>query len=275
MIATFLLVGLLQQTVLTGVVRDSIDLEPVAFARVTVAATDGEAPPTTGISDRFGAFVVSNVPAGRPVRVDVEVLGYAPWTRAYEVLPAGPVRVLLRPAPVGLDALEVRAGGRAGDPISLSRDAFVVDSALMRALPTILETDVLRATAVSPSASAPSDYTSVPFIRGGTSDGTPVLLDGVRLSSTPSTWGASSRRSTQKSSSARRSCRVRRATARQSGRCRGPSILRPATDRGNGGGSPARWASLRPGSPWKGRSERACRTWWMADAPTLTGSRLR
>ena len=181
MIATFLLVGLLQQTVLTGVVRDSIDLEPVAFARVTVAATDGEAPPTTGISDRFGAFVVSNVPAGRPVRVDVEVLGYAPWTRAYEALPAGPVRVLLRPAPVGLDALEVRAGGRAGDPISLSRDAFVVDSALMRALPTILETDVLRATAVSPSASAPSDYTSVPFIRGGTSDGTPVLLDGVRL----------------------------------------------------------------------------------------------
>lgn len=51
----------------------------------------------------------------------------------------------------------------------------------MRALPTILETDVLRATAVSPSASAPSDYTSVPFIRGGTSEGTPVLLDGVRL----------------------------------------------------------------------------------------------
>ena len=71
--------------------------------------------------------------------------------------------------------------GRAGDPLALSRDAFVVDSALMRTLPTILETDVLRATAISPAASAPSDYASIPYVRGGTSEGTPVLLDGVRL----------------------------------------------------------------------------------------------
>jgi len=88
---------------------------------------------------------------------------------------------LLGPAPIALGGLEVGVAGRAGDPISRSRDAFVIDSVLLRTLPTILETDVLRATAVSPSASAPSDYTSVPFIRGGASDGTPVLLDGVRL----------------------------------------------------------------------------------------------
>ncbi len=179
---TILFAAALQQATLTGIVRDSVDLEPVAFARVTVAVAQGGAAGRQGVSDRFGAFVVPGVPADRPVRLEVEALGYAPWTRSYEALPDGPVTVLLDPAPIGLEALEVTAsGGRAGDPISLSRDAFVVDSALMRALPTILETDVLRATAVSPSASAPSDYTSVPFIRGGTSEGTPVLLDGVRL----------------------------------------------------------------------------------------------
>ncbi|MYK65951.1 MAG: TonB-dependent receptor plug domain-containing protein, partial [Gemmatimonadetes bacterium] len=115
------------------------------------------------------------------VRVEVAAFGYARWTRTYEVVPTEPIRVLLAPAPIGLEGIEVNVAGRAGDPISRSRDAFVIDSLLLRTLPAILETDVLRATAVSPSASAPSDYTSVPFIRGGTSEGTPVLLDGVRL----------------------------------------------------------------------------------------------
>ena len=181
MIGTALLVATLQQATLSGVVRDSVDLEPIAYAQVTVTATAGEAVAAAGVSDRHGAFVVPGAGGGGAVRVEVAAFGYALWTRTYEALPSEPIRVLLSPAPIGLEGLEVSVAGRAGDPISLSRDAFVIDSALIRTLPIILETDVLRATAVSPSASAPSDYTSVPFIRGGTSEGTPVLLDGVRL----------------------------------------------------------------------------------------------
>ena len=179
--AALLIAATLQQATLTGVVRDSVDLEPVAFARVTVAGESGEPVMASGASDRFGAFVVPGVPAAGPVRVEVEAFGYAAWTRTYDMVPPDPVRVLLGPAPIGLEGLEVTAAGRAGDPMSLSRDGFVIDSVLLHSLPTILETDVLRATAVSPSASAPSDYIAVPFVRGGTSDGTPVLLDGVRL----------------------------------------------------------------------------------------------
>ena len=181
MTAGVVLLAALQQTILTGVVRDSIDLEPIGFARVTVTATQGEQTAASGTSDRFGAFVVPGAPGGQPVLVEVAAFGYAPWTRSYAEVPTEPIRVLLSRAPVGLEGIVVSVTGRAGDPISLSRDAFVIDSVLMRALPTILETDVLRATAMSPSASATSDYTSVPFIRGGASDGTPVLLDGVRL----------------------------------------------------------------------------------------------
>ena len=176
-----LLIAALQQVTLSGVVRDSVDLEPVAYAQVTVTATSGETVAAAGVSDRYGAFVVPGAAGGGAVRVEVAAFGYAVWTRNYEALPDEPIRVLLSPAPIGLEGIEVNVAGRAGDPISLSRDAFVIDSVLLRTLPAILETDVLRATAVSPSASAPSDYTSVPFIRGGTSEGTPVLLDGVRL----------------------------------------------------------------------------------------------
>ena len=181
MIGTVLLIATMQQATLSGVVRDSVDLEPIAYAQVTVTAIAGEAAAAAGVSDRYGAFVVPGAPGDGAVRVEVAAFGYALWTRTYEALPSEPIRVLLSAAPIGLEGLEVSVAGRAGDPISLSRDAFVIDSVLLRTLPTILETDVLRATAVSPSASAPSDYTSVPFIRGGTSEGTPVLLDGVRL----------------------------------------------------------------------------------------------
>ncbi|MDE2761609.1 MAG: TonB-dependent receptor [Gemmatimonadota bacterium] len=164
---------------LTGVVRDSVSLEPVAFALVAVTPL-GSREAATGVSDRFGGFVVPGVPASVQVRVDAGAFGYA-WTRTYEALPTTPIRALLGPAPIGLEGLDVVGSGRPGDPTSLSRDAFVIDTVLLRSLPTLLETDMLRATGVSPSASAPSDYASVPFVRGGTSDGTPVLLDGMRL----------------------------------------------------------------------------------------------
>ena len=181
MTGTTLLIAALQQAALTGVVRDSVDLEPVAFARVEVAGVGAGAATASAVADRFGAFVVGGVPAAGPVRVEVGAFGYAAWTRTYDAPPGQAIRVLLSPAPFGLEGLDATANRRAGDPMSFSRDAFVIDSVLLRTLPTVLETDVLRAVEFSPSASAPSDYISVPFIRGGTSQGTPVLLDGVRI----------------------------------------------------------------------------------------------
>jgi len=165
---------------LTGVVRDSTSLEPIAFAQVRVSPAGAAGRPTTGLTDRFGAFAIPSAPTG-PVRIEANALGYADWARDYDELPDGPIRILLAPAPIVLDSLGAEAAGRAGDPLSVSRDAFVADLAMIRAVPTVLETDVLRVLAISPSASALSDFVSVPYIRGGTGDGTPVLLDGVRL----------------------------------------------------------------------------------------------
>lgn len=55
MTAAALVIAAAQQATLSGVVRDSVDLEPVAYARVTVAATAGEAAAAAGVSDRYGA----------------------------------------------------------------------------------------------------------------------------------------------------------------------------------------------------------------------------
>ena len=167
-----------QQASVTGVVRDSLDLEPVAFARVTVAVAGG--PAREAVSDRFGAFVVTGAGPGA-ARVEVRGLGYDAWKRQYAELPTAALRVLMRRSPLALDSIVVETQGRAGNPLSVSPGAFVIDSLLVRTQPAILEMDVLRAAAISPAASAPSDWVSVPYIRGGASHGTPVLLDGVRL----------------------------------------------------------------------------------------------
>ena len=129
-----LLIAAVQQATLTGVVRDSVDLEPVAFAQFTVASVDGKTATLSVASDRFGAFVVPGVLAGRPLRVEVSAFGYAVWARTYEAAPSNAVQVVLTPAPISLEGLDVTAGVRAGDPLSLSRDGFVIDSMLIRSL---------------------------------------------------------------------------------------------------------------------------------------------
>lgn len=180
MIGAPLVIAALQQATLTGVVRDSVDLQPIAFAQVTATAAADAATTVRGLADQYGAFFLPGLPSSSEIQVVVRAPGHATWERSYGEVPSNPIRVLLERAPIALQSLEV-TGNRGGDPIALSRDAFVFDSVLIRSLPPILESDVLRATVVSPSASAPSDYSSVPFIRGGTSAGTPVMLDGVRL----------------------------------------------------------------------------------------------
>lgn len=158
--------------------RDSANSEPVAFARVTVTVEDARVRQTE--ADRFGVFVVTGIAPGT-ARVEVIALGYESWQSEYDALPTSEVRVLMQRSPVRLDSIVVGADARAGNPLSAPPGAFLIDSALVRVQPVILETDILRSTLISPAASAPSDWVSVPSVRGGASYGTPVLLDGVRL----------------------------------------------------------------------------------------------
>lgn len=158
---------LLQQVVVTGVVRDSVALTPLEYAHVTVASADGGRI-ATGVTDRYGAFVIPEVAASREgVRVAIALAGYAPWERAFAAPPEDPLVVLLAAVPVELEGLEVAGGGaRPGDPLSGKRDGYVVDGKMVHAVPAVVEADMLRAAELSPAASSPSDFTSVPYLRG-------------------------------------------------------------------------------------------------------------
>ena len=173
---------LLQQVVVTGVVRDSVALTPLEYAHVTVASADGGRT-ATRVTDRYGAFVIPEVAASREgVRVAIALAGYAPWERAFAAPPEDPLVVLLAAVPVELEGLEVAGGGaRPGDPLSGKRDGYVVDGKMVHAVPAVVEADVLRAAELSPAASSPSDFTSVPYLRGVPGYGTPMTLDGVRV----------------------------------------------------------------------------------------------
>ncbi|MCE2397428.1 MAG: carboxypeptidase regulatory-like domain-containing protein [Gemmatimonadetes bacterium] len=165
---------------LVGVVRDGTSLAPISHGTVAVSAGAEGARAVAAVTDRFGAFTVPRTPRG-PLRVRVSAFGYRPWEGAYEEPLASLVEVLLAPQPIALDSLGVTASIRTRDPLSLSPYAFAVDPAIVRAMPALVESDVLRVLSLSPSASAVSDYMAVPYVRGGTGEGTPIMLDGVRL----------------------------------------------------------------------------------------------
>ena len=173
---------LLQQTVVAGVVRDSVGLDPLEGARVTVERTD-DARSATGVTDSYGAFVIPGVDEGPGgVHLRVELPGYQPWERALDPLPEGSVLVLLAALPVELQGLDVLGGRvRPRNPLSAMREGYVVDRRLAEAVPALLEADVMRVAELSPAASSPSDFAPVPYIRGVPSYGTPVLLDGIRI----------------------------------------------------------------------------------------------
>ncbi len=172
------LVVAMQQAALAGVVRDSVDLEPVAYASVSVESGTRLYQTAT---DRYGAFALAGLEVGAgPLTVTVDALGYARWSREVAEFPDGDLTVLVRPQPIELEGLRVDAR-RSADPLSSDPGAFVVDRELVQLQPVVLEADVLRATALSPAASPASDWVAAPFVRGGASEGTPIFLDGVRI----------------------------------------------------------------------------------------------
>ncbi|MBX6364339.1 MAG: TonB-dependent receptor [Gemmatimonadetes bacterium] len=166
-----------QQVAVSGVVRDSLRSEPVSFAQVTIRDAAGHVVRT--VSDELGVFIGSGLRSG-PLELSVHAVGYSPWSDTIAPERLRGIEVRLQPLPLNLQAIDV-VGARAAGPLSLAAPGFRVDSALIAALPKVLETDVFRAATIAPSVSANSDFNAMPFVRGGTSDGTPVLLDGIRL----------------------------------------------------------------------------------------------
>jgi hypothetical protein len=166
-----------QATVL-GTVRDDKNNQPIAGAVVELidlhraAATDAD-----------GRYVLRGVPAG-PHHVAVRFIGYARRSLHALVPPAGhlEINVALRPEPVHLAIIEVHApppplGGGAGDDGTAFPDRGRSIAAVWNH-PLLAEPDVLHALEGSEVVAKPESPSGL-HIRGGASDQTAYLLDGI------------------------------------------------------------------------------------------------
>lgn len=163
-----------------GTVREEGSGAPVASAIVTLPELRRSAR-----AGEDGAFVLRGVPAGTWT-VRATALAHHP-AEVLAVVPAGGTLRLdlsLTAQPVALERVHVRGEAAPGtmplrDPAGPGTTR--IDSASLRVTPALAERDVLRAVQLLPSVEAASDFSSAPYIRGGSPDQTLITLDGIPL----------------------------------------------------------------------------------------------
>lgn len=161
--------------VVQGTVRAASSGEPVAGAAVQVLELGREAR-----TDRDGRFRLAEVPLGR-WRVRAVAPGFAPAERVVTLPASGElvVELTLPARPIALQGLEVRGEPRAAH--GAGPGALRIEPEVVRALPAAAEPDVLQALQLLPSVQAASDFSSAPYVRGGSPDQNLLLLDGAPL----------------------------------------------------------------------------------------------
>lgn len=162
---------------IVGSVRDGATGEPVAGAVVALPDIDRAV-----VSDADGRYALRAVPAG-PQHVTVRRMGYAP--RILHALVPGrgelEIDVALHAVPVRLRAVQVRPPialrGAEGDDGAPSPDRWI-SAAAVRNHPLLAEPDVFLALGGGEVELSPESPSGV-HIRGGASDQTAYVLDGV------------------------------------------------------------------------------------------------
>ena len=162
---------------LQGTVRAEGSLEAIPHATVQIREL-GRAT----LTDEAGYFVLPEVRPGRWVLL-ASAPGYGTVEQSIEVPATGTraVELVLPTQPVLLEGVEVRAPGGAGASAGAGPGAARIDPRVVHAVPALAEVDVLRAVQLLPSVQAASDFSSAPYVRGGSPDQNLIVLDGVPL----------------------------------------------------------------------------------------------
>lgn len=165
------------QAVVAGTIRDGESGAPLADAVVTLTDLDRSA-----VSDTAGRYRLADVPAG-PQHLSVKRIGYAPRTIHALVPGEGRVEIdlSLRPVPLQLPTIVVRStvpmrGLEEAD--SAAYPDRGISAAAIRNHPMLAEPDGFLALSGAEIAVAPEEPSGM-HVRGGASDQTAYLLDGV------------------------------------------------------------------------------------------------
>jgi hypothetical protein len=162
---------------IVGTVRDEQTGVPLPGA--IVALTDLDRAVST---DSAGSYLLRQVPAG-PNHVSIRLVGYSPRALHALVPPDGQleINVSMSRAPIPLPTVQVRApvtirGSDIGDSAAFPDRSMSI--AAVRNHPSLAEPDVLHALAGGEVVMRPESPSGV-HIRGGASDHTAYMLDGI------------------------------------------------------------------------------------------------
>lgn len=156
---------------------------PVRGATVTAGS-----PEVSVVSDPAGRFVLRVLPVGSSIPVRTTALGFAPYDTTLVVRGTEAVLVIpLRTATVALDPVTVRAQshGMAAERALYEQEVVPglvgISAQEIRGVPSLGETDVLRAMQALPGVVALNDLSAELHVRGGAADQNLFLMDGARV----------------------------------------------------------------------------------------------
>ncbi|HEU0078098.1 MAG TPA: TonB-dependent receptor [Longimicrobiaceae bacterium] len=179
-LAALLLFALLPAADIHGTVRAEGSGAPIPRATVQVVELRRSV-----ATDERGYFVLAGVEEGRWT-VRASALGFRPHSVVVRASGGGSVRldIDLRAEAVRLDPVEVRGRGE-GTAVSGASSSgpgeVRLDGRAVRLTPALAEADVLRAIQALPSVATISDFSSAPYVRGGSPDQNLISLDGIPL----------------------------------------------------------------------------------------------
>jgi len=169
-----------QNTAISGRIWSDDGLLLDAAGVRLVAASDTTRQRVTE-TDRTGYFAFRDVAPGTWVLV-VTRLGYARHEQTVEVAAGEPVEldITLEAQAIVLEGIEVdaeRSRARVRFEESAGTTVQDISRVAMKSLPTLAETDPIRAVEVLPGVNTVSDFTAAFNVRGGSADQNLILLD--------------------------------------------------------------------------------------------------
>ena len=160
---------------ISGYVVDGQSGEPLIGANVQVLGTAFGA-----ATNKYGYFVIPHLRAGS-YRLRISYIGYEQARVAVQI-EAGKfaqLRIRLRPRAVELGSVEVTADTYSEEEKNISTISMPVSR--LRNLPSVAETDLMRALQLLPGVQSANELSSNLYIRGGSPDQNLILLDDITV----------------------------------------------------------------------------------------------
>lgn len=164
---------------LSGFISDQSNGESLPYATVVLKGPDR---PIGALSNVDGYYAIQGVPEDTPYVLNISYIGYISFqdTLTFRASETRRLDVQLKPDLIVVEEIVV-VGKREEEEQRIQPGFVEVETAKIREMPAIGETDILRSLHLLPGIQAASDISAGLYIRGGGPDQTLILLDQMPL----------------------------------------------------------------------------------------------